>query len=78
VFAWAAATLAASLRHKPQPFAVTPGICVLVAGTVAVLAFLLLAVPLAFRWRLARNAAVGILLIYGASQVLFLLAEEFG
>lgn len=76
VFAWAAATLTASLRHKPQPFAVTPGIGVLVAGTLAVLAYLLLMVPLAHGWRLVRGAAVGILGIYGLSQVLFLLAEE--
>lgn len=76
LIAWAGPTLYASLRrHQPLQYRLSPGVAILVASTVAVLLFLLAAMPLAFRWRLSRGAAVALLSIYALSQLLFLLAE---
>lgn len=75
--AWAGPTLFSALQKKPQPYAMSVGVGVLVAATITILAFMLLAIPLVFGWRLARWAAIGILLIYGLSQIVFLLVEEF-
>ena len=74
--AWAGPTLYASLRQGPMPYSMSAGVGILVGFTLLVLAFMLAAFPLGFRWRLARRAAIAILLIYALSQVLFLLAEE--
>jgi len=75
--AWAGPTLYAALRrHSALPYHLSTGVGVLVLFTLLILAFLLLAMPLLFRWRLARNAAIAVLAIYALSQLLFLLAEE--
>jgi Ca2+/Na+ antiporter len=74
--AWSFPTLIASLRHKPQEYSMSAGVAILVGFTVAILAFVLLAVPLLFGWRLTHKAAIAILLIYALSQILFLVAEE--
>ena len=74
--AWAGPTLYASLRQGAMPYSMSVGVGLLVGFTLVVLAFMLAAFPLIFRWRLAHRAAIAILLIYALSQVLFLLAEE--
>ena len=74
--AWAGPTLYAALRKPPVPYRLTAGVATLVLATLACLAFALAAVPLVYRWRLVRSAAVWILCIYATSQLVFLVVEE--
>ena len=76
LIAWAGPTLYATVRQGPLKYDVSVGVSLLVAFTVLILTFSLLAFPFIFHWRLARNAAISILAIYALSQLLFLLAEE--
>jgi Ca2+/Na+ antiporter len=67
--------LIAGTRTGSIPYQMTSGVIVLVVSTVAVLAGLLIAVPLRYQWRLQRELGWVLLGVYAFSQIIFLLAE---
>lgn len=69
----AAPTLYATAQHGALQYSLSRGVVLLVGFTVALLAFLLIAVPFGLEWRLQRRAALLILLMYAACQLLFVL-----
>lgn len=66
----------AVLQHGPLSYAMSPGLLLLILATLAVLAFLLLAVPLWWRWRLPRGVGLAVLGLYLGLQALFILVVE--
>ncbi len=68
--------LYSSLKQGALVIDLTYGIKLLVLESVAVLAVLVLAVPLVFKWRLQQHIGLALLGVYALFQVLFVLAEE--
>lgn len=67
--------MVAAAKNGPVEYHLTSGVVVLVAVTALVLALLLVVVPFPLRWGLPPAVGMALLLMYAASQVVFLLAE---
>lgn len=77
LIAWAGPTLYAALRHGSMVYELSAGVSLLVLFTLLILGFVLVAFPLALRWRLERRAAAAILSLFGLATVLFVAKELF-
>ena len=68
--------LYSSLKHGALVMELTSGIITLVIQSVLVLATLVVAVPLVFKWRLYQQIGFGLLGVYVLFQLLFVLVED--